>query len=105
MPCSRSIPRTGGTRRLGRLPQPLTHAAATTFGSIVYLAGGRRADGTRSSAVWAIDPLTGGVRRAGTLPRPISDEALLTLSNAIIVAGGRSAAGVQAAVGELAPAS
>jgi N-acetylneuraminic acid mutarotase len=94
----------GRVRRLGRLPQPLTHSAAAVLGGSVYLVGGRGAgDGSQTAAVLRVDPATGAVRRAATLPLPLSDAGVVAIGGAIVVAGGRTPAGTQAAVGELVP--
>jgi N-acetylneuraminic acid mutarotase len=97
-------PASGIVRRLGRMPQPITHAGAAAIGQTVYVVGGRGDSlDARSAAVWAIDPLTGRVRSAGRLPQPISDAGVVSLGDAIVVAGGRTAAGTQSGVGELVP--
>ncbi|MGI8505713.1 MAG: hypothetical protein ACR2MK_02720 [Solirubrobacteraceae bacterium] len=97
-------PGSGGVRRIGRLPQPITHAGAATLGSSVYLVGGR-GDSTSSqtAAVWGIDPLTGAVHPAGRLPRALSDVGVVAVGGAIVVAGGLTPAGTVAGVGELVP--
>jgi N-acetylneuraminic acid mutarotase len=95
-------PRTGAVRRLGRLPQPVTHGGAGVLGGVAYLVGGRGdAPGSTLGTVWAVDPLTGRVRPAGRLPRSLSDAAVVSLPGRMIIAGGSSAGSTQAAVGEL----
>ncbi len=97
-------PATGKLQTIGHLPRPITHAAAATLGSYVYLVGGRGDDLTSQSAeIWSIDPRTGSVRPAGRLPQPLSDVAAVTLDHVLVVAGGLSRDGSEAAVGELAP--
>jgi N-acetylneuraminic acid mutarotase len=99
-------PTTATVRRLGRMPQPITHASAAAIGQTVYVVGGRGDNlDARSAAVWAIDPLTGHVRSAGRLPQPISDAGVVSLGDTIVVAGGKTAAGTQSGVGELVPVS
>jgi len=53
-------PATGRVRRLGALPQPLTHAATVTLGRYVYVFGGREStSGSQTAAILALDPSTG----------------------------------------------
>ncbi|HLI61706.1 MAG TPA: kelch repeat-containing protein [Solirubrobacteraceae bacterium] len=98
-------PATGRVRRIGTLPQPVTHAGAATLGSTVYLVGGRGdALDAQTARVWAIDPLTGRVRAAGRLPQPLSDAGVLRVGRGIVVAGGLASSGATVAgVGELLP--
>jgi hypothetical protein len=92
-------------RRIGTLPQPLTHGGAATLGSTVYLVGGRGDDlNAQTRAVWAIDPVTGRVKAAGHLPTPTSDAAVVAVGGAIVVAGGQSPTATLGGVGELVPA-
>jgi N-acetylneuraminic acid mutarotase len=100
-------PATGSVQRIGRLPQPITHGAAATLGSTVYMVGGRGdLDNQQTATVWAINPQTGAVHVAGHLPQPLSDTGVLTVGNAIIVAGGLEASGGTASsVGELVPSA
>jgi len=97
-------PATGEVRQIGRLPQPVTHAAAATLGSFVYVVGGRGDNlDSQTANVWSINPLTGAIRRAGRLPQPLSDTGVVSLGGALVVAGGLSPAGTEAGVGELVP--
>ena len=98
-------PATGRVRRIGTLPQPITHGGAATLGSTVYLVGGRGdALNAQTARVWAIDPLTGAVRLAGRLPRPLSDAGVLAVGRGIVVAGGLTRTGATVGdVGELIP--
>jgi Galactose oxidase, central domain len=99
-------PPTGQVRQIGNLPHPVTHGAAATLGSTVYLVGGRgELDNQQTALIWAIDPESGAVHAAGRLPQPLSDTGVLTVGNAIVVAGGLNQAGNAVAnVGELVPA-
>lgn len=98
-------PATGRLRRIGTLPQPITHGGATTLGSTVYLVGGRGdALDAQTARVWAVDPLTGKVRIAGRLPQALSDAGVLAVGGRIVVAGGLTRSGATVAgVGELVP--
>jgi len=97
-------PGSGGVRRIGRLPQSITHAGAATLGSSVYLVGGRGDSlSSQTAGVWAIDPLTGAVHPAGHLPRALSDVGVVAVGGAIVVAGGLTPVGTVAGVGELVP--
>jgi N-acetylneuraminic acid mutarotase len=100
-------PSTGRVRRIGTLPQPITHAGAATLNSTVYLVGGRGdALDAQTAKVWAIDPLTGRVRAAGHLPQALSDTGVLAAGNGIVVVGGLTTSGSTASsVGELVPAA
>ena len=92
-------------RRIGTLPQPITHGGAATLGSTVYLVGGRGNDlNAQSRNVWAIDPVTGRVRAAGYLPQPTSDAAVVAVGDGIVVAGGQSPSTTLDGVGRLVPA-
>jgi Kelch motif len=98
-------PSTGHVRKIGRLPQALTHLSAATLGAYAYAVGGRGDLTTAQTAgVWSIDPRTGAVRPAGRLPEPLSDADVLTVGNGIVVAGGLTSSGTVAGVGELVPA-
>ena len=96
-------PATGHVRRIGRLPQPTTHATAATLGSFAYLIGGRgNSDISQTSQIWSIDPRTGRVQLAGDLPRALSDTAVVAIGRTLFVAGGlTSSGGTVASVGEL----
>jgi hypothetical protein len=97
-------PATGRVARIGRLPEPITHAGAATLGSFVYLVGGRGDNlGSQTANIWSIDSRTGAVRRAGRLPEPLSDTGVLSIGGAIVVVGGLSPGGTVAGVGELVP--
>ncbi len=100
-------PASGTVGRIGTLPQPVTHGAAATLGSTVYLVGGRGdALDAQTARVWAINPRTGKVRAAGHLPQPLSDAGVLAVGHGIVVAGGLTRSGTTVAgVGELVPAT
>ena len=67
-------------RRLGRLPAPVTHAAAAAIGDTAYVIGGRGAAvGTPTDAVLAVNISTGRVAAAGRLSEPLSDLAAVPL--------------------------
>ncbi len=98
-------PATGQLRRIGTLPQPITHGGAATIASTVYLVGGRGdALDAQTAKVWAIDPLTGAVHAAGRLPQPLSDAGVVAVGGGIVVAGGLTRSAATAPdVGELVP--
>jgi N-acetylneuraminic acid mutarotase len=98
-------PATGRVRRIGTLPEPITHAGAATLGSTVFVVGGRGdALDAQTARLWAIDPSTGRVRTAGRLPQPLSDAGVLAVGHGIVVAGGLTRSGATVAgVGELVP--
>ena len=97
-------PATGRVRRLGRLPAPVTHAAAAAIGDTAYVIGGRGAAlGTPTDAIRAVNVLTGRVVEAGRLPEPLSDLAAVSLGKSILLAGGRGSSGTVATLTQLVP--
>jgi YVTN family beta-propeller protein len=97
-------PATGGVSRIGRLPNPVTHAAAATLGSRVYVIGGRSATvDTPTAAIAAVDPVARKVVAGGTLNSARSDLAAVGLPGRILLAGGRSGSGTVATISELLP--
>jgi DNA-binding beta-propeller fold protein YncE len=87
-------PATRKVRQLGRLPAPLTHAAAAAVDSHVLVFGGRGSGlFSQRAAVLAIDPSSGHVRRAGRLPIALSDIAAVPTPRGLEVLGGRDARG------------
>jgi DNA-binding beta-propeller fold protein YncE len=98
-------PESAAVTKIGVLPAATTHAAAATLDGWVYVIGGRRAEGGRTSAdIVAIDPSTGKATLAGRLPNALSDAAAIPISGGILLAGGRSGSGVVGDVLRLAPA-
>jgi N-acetylneuraminic acid mutarotase len=97
-------PTTGTVRRIGNLPDPLTHAAAVALGPYVYVIGGRgAAAGTQTAAIVAIDAATGRCTRVGALPQPLSDAVAVLVGERVWLAGGLSAHGPVASVLQLSP--
>jgi DNA-binding beta-propeller fold protein YncE len=86
---------TRALRRIGRLPLPLSHAAAASYAGYVYVIGGRTDQGRPSREILAVDTNTGRVTRAGMLPDGLADPAAVGRPGDILVAGGRSAAGAR----------
>ena len=100
-------PATGDLRRIGDLPEPITHAAAVALGSYVYVLGGRgSASGTQSAAIFAVDAATGRSVRDGRLPQPLSDAAAIPVGEERVwLVGGLSASGTVDSVLELTPST
>jgi YVTN family beta-propeller protein len=97
-------PATGRVTRIGRLPNPTTHAAAAALGTRVYVIGGRSATvDTPTAAIAAVDPQARTVTVAGTLASARSDLAAVGLPGKILLAGGRGASGTVGTVSELVP--
>ena len=97
-------PATGRVARIGRLPEPTTHAAAATLGSHVYVIGGRGATvDTPTAAIEAVDPIARKVVAAGMLDAARSDLAAVGLPGKILLAGGRGPSGTVATISELLP--
>jgi YVTN family beta-propeller protein len=98
------VPATGRIFRIGSLPAPTTHAAAATFGSIVYVVGGRGAVvGTPTDRIVGIDIAKRKVVVAGALRQPLSDLMAVGTARGILVAGGKSTAGTVSSIVELQP--
>ena len=97
-------PATGRVTRVGRLPNPTTHAAAAALGNRVYVIGGRGATlDTPTAAIEAVDPIARKVVAAGTLNSARSDLAAIGLPGKILLAGGRGGSGTVATISELTP--
>jgi hypothetical protein len=94
--------RSRAVRRLGRLPRPLSHAAAASYAGYVYVIGGRTPAGRPSREILAIDVTSGRVSRAGMLPSGLADPSAVSRPRDILVAGGRSAQGARGDVLSLA---
>jgi N-acetylneuraminic acid mutarotase len=87
-------PASGRVSRLGQLPAPVTHAAAVTSGSYVYVLGGRgEPPGTQTAAILAIAPSDGHAVQVGALPEPLSDAAVVALGGSAWLVGGLGADG------------
>ena len=99
-------PSTGRVTRLGRLPAPTTHAAASALGGVVYVIGGRGAAvGTPTTRVVSVDVARRRIRAAGSLSAARSDLAAVTVGSRILLAGGRDPSGTVATLSELVPAA
>ena len=85
--------RTGRTRVVARLPVPLGHAMAATFGDRVLLVGGRVSPDQQTAAMWWFDPATGGFSQAGRLPHPLSDAAVGAVGSPDVAARRRGSGG------------
>ncbi len=87
-------PRTGTTRVVGRLPEPLGQAASFVLGGKLYVAGGQSA-GIPSSKIWLIEP-DGSARSAGSLPYAVDNAGAVVVGKTAWIVGGESAAGPSA---------
>ena len=85
-------PASGRTRIAGRLPQPVSHAAAVVLDDTIYLLGGRR-NGAASDQILRFDPARGATVRAGHLASPVFDAAAGTVSGVGYLVGGIGAQG------------
>jgi N-acetylneuraminic acid mutarotase len=74
------------------LPHARERQSAAVLGDVIYAIGGANTAGTRSRAIYAINPTSGAVRLAGLLPRALADTAAVSVGGQIIVAGGSDAA-------------
>ena len=81
---------TGSARLVGRLPGPLTEAAAMTIGGAVFVAGGR-AGGSASREVLRFDTKRDQFSFAGELPVPVADAAAAQVGGVAYVIGGEAA--------------
>jgi YVTN family beta-propeller protein len=87
-------PATRKVRTLGRLPAPLTHAAAVAYDGNALVFGGRGSGlASQRASVLSIDPVSGRIRHAGRLPIALSDLAAVSTQHGINVLGGRDASG------------
>ena len=96
-------PRAHRVTQIGKLPVPVSRAAAGVIGGQVFVIGGR-VGGPRSQtrAIYRVDPDTGMSAYAGALPVALSDAAIASTDGSLLVAGGVNRAGqVQRAVYEL----
>lgn len=80
--------RTGRTKIVARLPQPLGHAMAAYVGGRVLLMGGRTGSEVQTDLIWWFDPETGSFTRAGRLPRPLSDASVVSSDRHVWLLGG-----------------
>ena len=85
-------PASGRTRIAGRLPDPVSHAAAVVLDGAIYLLGGRR-NGAASDQILRFDPARGVAVRAGHLASPVFDAAAGTVSGVGYLVGGIGAQG------------
>ena len=85
-------PASGRTRIAGRLPDPVSHAAAVVLDGSIYLLGGRR-NGAASDQILRFDPARGVAVRAGHLASPVFDGAAGTVSGVGYLVGGIGAQG------------
>ncbi|MDX6689649.1 MAG: hypothetical protein QOG15_1106 [Solirubrobacteraceae bacterium] len=87
-------PVTHRVRRIGRLPEAVTHAAAGTLAGRLLVIGGRGSGlATQSRRIIAVDPVNGRTATAGRLPVALSDLGAATLGDRILLAGGRDRGG------------
>ena len=97
-------PATKRIRRIGRLPEPTTHAAAAGLGTTVYVIGGRGATlNTPTARIVAVDLVKRKIRRVGALRTARSDLMAATAGNGILVAGGHAYNETVATVSTLVP--
>jgi N-acetylneuraminic acid mutarotase len=80
--------RTGRTRVVGRMPVPVGHAMAASFGSRILVMGGRTSPDVQTDAMWWFDPASATFHRAGRLPQPLSDAAVTTYGRRAWLLGG-----------------
>lgn len=80
------------------LPQALSGAAVVYHGSLAFIFGGQKADGTASTAIFAYNPSTETLStRTATLPSPgFWGSAAVSIGNYIYLAGGTNGTGAHA---------
>ncbi len=97
-------PASGRITQIGRLPSPLTHAAAVALGGWVYLLGGHGTGASsQTDAILAIDPTSGRVVPVEGLPVALSDAAAAVVGGRVVLAGGEDASGTQSSIYSLTP--
>jgi hypothetical protein len=85
----------GSVTRLGRLPRPLSHAAAVELGGNVVLLGGQDASGRTVASTDRIDIRTGTVTPLHPLPGTVADAAVVATGRrqALLIGGRRGPEG------------
>lgn len=83
-------PAQGTSRQIGRLPDPVSHAAAVVLGSGIYVLGGEEAGGATARS-WRFDPATGKVSPAAPLPQPTAGGAVAGFGRSAYLVGGTGA--------------
>jgi outer membrane protein assembly factor BamB len=89
-------PRTGTAQVIGRLPLPLSGAAAGVLDGVIYVAGG--VTGVSSlqpvNEVFAFDRARSTFLRAGSLPVPVANAGAAISTGRLVLVGGETAGGV-----------
>lgn len=83
-------PSTGAVTLVGRLPRPLSDAAAVVLGRAIWVVGGR-SGGQATAQVLRYDEATGRAVTAGRLPYPVADAAATVTGGAGYLFGGENA--------------
>lgn len=84
--------RTGRTRAVGELPEPLAGASAALLDGSLYVLGGDSPSGAQD-AVLGYDPRTGRFALEGRLPYPLAYAAAASFGDVVDVAGGDAGGG------------
>jgi hypothetical protein len=84
-------PSTGAVTVVGRLPRPLSDAAAFVLGRSIWIVGGR-AGGQASDQILRYDQATGRAVTAGRLAYPVADAAAAVTGSAAYLFGGDNTA-------------
>jgi hypothetical protein len=90
-------PATGKVDLIGRMPQPISHAAAMVIHGRVLVVGGRSA-GKAQDAIWQVDVGTGTTHLVARLPQPVSDFATAVIDGTGYVIGGETSTQVASIV-------
>ena len=80
-------PATGKVEVIGKLPRPLSAAAALVVDGHLLVLGGRHG-GKASNAILEVDPATGDVTRAGHLPYPVANAGAAVVDDTGYLVGG-----------------
>lgn len=80
----------GRVRIVGRLPTPLSGAAAMNVAGQILIAGGRTETGQPSDAVYAFDPAAGSVRPVAHLPVAVANAAAAVVGHTGYLLGGET---------------
>lgn len=80
----------GRVRIVGRLPTPLSGAAAVNVAGQILIAGGRTETGQPSDAVYAFDPAAGSVRPVAHLPVAVANAAAVVVGRTGYLLGGET---------------
>jgi len=93
-------PANGTSKVIGRLPRPLSGAAAATLDGTIYVAGGTTGSAP-TNTVYAYDVAHSTLLQAGRLPVAVANAGSTVIANRLFIVGGEAAGGSQSATVQL----